>query len=83
LHVGEERLERGARGSALRQLLDTGRELGALGGIVSGSGPTVAFLARGEDQAAGLAAALAGRGICRSVRRADGPVPGARVVELV
>ncbi|GAC1440101.1 MAG: 4-(cytidine 5'-diphospho)-2-C-methyl-D-erythritol kinase [Mycobacteriales bacterium] len=67
----------------LRHLLDTGRDLGALGGIVSGSGPTVAFLARGEEHATGLASALAGQGICRSVRRADGPVPGARVVELV
>jgi 4-diphosphocytidyl-2-C-methyl-D-erythritol kinase len=66
----------------LRRLLDTGMDLGALGAVVSGSGPTVAFLARGEDQAVALAAALAGQGVCRSVRRADGPVPGARVVEL-
>jgi 4-diphosphocytidyl-2-C-methyl-D-erythritol kinase len=67
---------------ALRLLLDTGRELGALGGIVSGSGPTVAFLARNEDHAAGLAAALAGQGVCRSVRTADGPAHGARIVEI-
>lgn len=67
----------------LRQLLDAGRDVGALGGIVSGSGPTVAFLARNDEHATGLAAALAGQGICRSVRRADGPVPGARVVEIV
>jgi len=66
----------------LRHLLDTGRELGALGGIVSGSGPTVAFLAQGDDHASALASALAGHGVCRSVRCADGPVPGARVVEL-
>jgi 4-diphosphocytidyl-2-C-methyl-D-erythritol kinase len=66
----------------LRLLLDTGKDLGALGGIVSGSGPTVAFLARNEDHAVALAAALAGQGVCRTVRRADGPVPGARVVEL-
>ncbi len=66
----------------LRLLLDTGRDLGALGGIVSGSGPTVAFLARSDDHALALAAALTGQGVCRSVRRADGPVPGARVVEL-
>jgi 4-diphosphocytidyl-2-C-methyl-D-erythritol kinase len=67
---------------SLRLLLDTGKDLGALGGIVSGSGPTVAFLARNEDHAVALAAALAGQGVCRTVRRADGPVPGARVVEL-
>jgi 4-diphosphocytidyl-2-C-methyl-D-erythritol kinase len=67
---------------ALRLLLDTGKDLGALGGIVSGSGPTVAFLARNEEHAVGLASALAGQGVCRSVRRADGPAHGARVVEL-
>jgi 4-diphosphocytidyl-2-C-methyl-D-erythritol kinase len=67
---------------SLRVLLDTGKDLGALGGIVSGSGPTVAFLARNDDHAVTLAAALAGQGVCRSVRRADGPVTGARVVEL-
>jgi 4-diphosphocytidyl-2-C-methyl-D-erythritol kinase len=67
---------------ALRLLLDTGRELGALGGVVSGSGPTVAFLARNEEHAVTLAAALAQQGVCRSVRRADGPAHGARVVEL-
>jgi 4-diphosphocytidyl-2-C-methyl-D-erythritol kinase len=67
---------------ALRRLLDTGRELGALGAIVSGSGPTVAMLARNDDHAVALAAALAGQGVCRAVRRADGPVPGARVVEV-
>ena len=66
----------------LRRLLDTGSDLGALGAVVSGSGPTVAFLARSDDHAVALAAALAGQGVCRSVRRADGPVPGARVVEL-
>jgi 4-diphosphocytidyl-2-C-methyl-D-erythritol kinase len=66
----------------LRLLLDTGKDLGALGGIVSGSGPTVAFLARNEEHAVGLAAALAGQGVCRAVRRADGPAHGARIVEL-
>lgn len=66
---------------SLRLLLDTGRDLGALGTIVSGSGPTVALLARDEGHAVDLAAALAGHGVCRAVRRADGPVAGARVVE--
>ncbi len=67
---------------ALRLLLDTGREVGALGVLVSGSGPTVALLARDEGHAVDLAAALAGHGVCRAVRRADGPVAGARVVEV-
>jgi 4-diphosphocytidyl-2-C-methyl-D-erythritol kinase len=66
----------------LQQVLRTGTDLGALGAMVSGSGPTVAFLARNDDHAAALAAGLAGQGVCRSVRRADGPVAGARVVEF-
>jgi len=66
---------------ALRLLLETSRDLGALGAIVSGSGPTVALLARDEGHAVALAASLAGQGVCSAVRRADGPVAGARVVE--
>lgn len=66
---------------SLRRTLQAGRELGAVGSIVCGSGPTCAFLARDESHAVGLAAELAGAGVCRSVRRAHGPVPGARVVE--
>ena len=64
----------------LRRLLDTGLELGALGGIVTGSGPTVAFLAPGVGAARDLAAALTSHDVCRSVRVAIGPVPGASVV---
>ncbi|MGZ6793767.1 MAG: 4-(cytidine 5'-diphospho)-2-C-methyl-D-erythritol kinase [Mycobacteriales bacterium] len=64
----------------LRRLLEAGQELGALGGVVSGSGPTVAFLARSGEHATDLAAALSGHGVCRTVRTAEGPVPGARVV---
>lgn len=66
----------------LRRLLRTGVELGALGAVVSGSGPTVAFLAAGHEQAVALAAALSGHDVCRSVRQANGPVPGARVVSV-
>ncbi len=65
---------------ALRRLVDTGLELGALGALVSGSGPTVALLARDRDHATRLAASLAGYGLARSLRCVDGPVPGARVV---
>ena len=64
----------------LQQLLDAGRDIGALGGMVSGSGPTVAFLARDEGHATALAAALSGDGLGEAVRIATGPVPGARVV---
>jgi len=64
----------------LGRLLDIGMQLGALGGLVSGSGPTVAFLARDEGHAAALGAALAGDGACESVRVVEGPAAGARVV---
>jgi len=64
----------------LRDVLDAGVRLGALGALVSGSGPTVALLARDRGHAAELEHALAATGTCRSVRCAEGPVPGARVV---
>lgn len=65
---------------ALQHLLDAGMQLGALGAMVSGSGPTAAFLAEDDDHAESLSAALLGDGLCRSTRVASGPVPGARVV---
>ncbi|HXR41495.1 MAG TPA: 4-(cytidine 5'-diphospho)-2-C-methyl-D-erythritol kinase [Acidothermaceae bacterium] len=65
---------------ALRRTLEAGRDANALAALVSGSGPTCAFLAAGEAEAVGIVAALAGSGSCRSVRRAHGPVAGARVV---
>ena len=66
----------------LRPLLDAGRDLGALGSLVSGSGPTCMFLARDGDHADALAASLAGQGASTSVHCADGPVPGVRVTEV-
>lgn len=53
---------------------------GALGALVSGSGPTIAALARDEQDAVRLAAELAGLGLFRTVRAVHGPVPGARLV---
>lgn len=64
----------------LRQVLDAGRELGAAGAMVSGSGPTVALLARSSEESVRIASSLSGMDVCRTVRRAHGPVPGARVV---
>lgn len=64
----------------LRRTLAAGREFGALGGIVSGSGPTCAFLAGGAEQAKELALALSGAGVCRAVAQVTGPVPGATVI---
>jgi len=66
---------------ALRKTLEVGREFGALGALVSGSGPTCLFLARGARHATDLAVALSGAGVCRTVTRASGPVPGATVIE--
>lgn len=62
---------------ALRRTLDAGRELGALGGIVSGSGPTCAFMTASRDDAERLATALAAEGVCRTTRVATGPAEGA------
>jgi 4-diphosphocytidyl-2-C-methyl-D-erythritol kinase len=64
----------------LQRTLDTGRSLGALAGIVSGSGPTCAFLCADQASANALAMALPAEGVCRSARVATGPVAGARVV---
>jgi 4-diphosphocytidyl-2-C-methyl-D-erythritol kinase len=66
--------------SSLRRTLTTGRDFGAVGALVSGSGPTCAFLTESETHAIDLAAALSGVGIARSVVRAHGPVPGATVL---
>jgi 4-diphosphocytidyl-2-C-methyl-D-erythritol kinase len=65
---------------ALRKTLDAGRGAGALGALVSGSGPTTYFLARGEAHAADLATAISGAGACRAVATATGPAAGACVI---
>ncbi len=65
---------------ALRRTLDAGLDLGALGAVVSGSGPTVAMLCADRGQQSRLAAELAGLGLCRAVRAATGPAGGARIV---
>lgn len=64
----------------LSRVFDAGRELGAVGGVVSGSGPTVALLTRSSAESVRIASSLAGLGVCRTVRRATGAVAGARVV---
>ena len=64
----------------LQEVIDDGLEFGALAGIVSGSGPTVAFLARDHETALDLAVALTASGAVRDVRRAHGPVHGAHVI---
>jgi 4-diphosphocytidyl-2-C-methyl-D-erythritol kinase len=66
----------------LRRTLAAGIEHAALAAIVSGSGPTCAYLARDAKHAAGLAVALAGAGVCRTVVHVVGPVPGASVTSI-
>ncbi|GAA2541669.1 4-(cytidine 5'-diphospho)-2-C-methyl-D-erythritol kinase [Streptomyces levis] len=65
----------------LADTLATGRAAGALAALVSGSGPTTAFLVRDPESAAAVAQALMASGTCRTVRTASGPAPGATVAE--
>jgi 4-diphosphocytidyl-2-C-methyl-D-erythritol kinase len=62
---------------ALNDALAVGRDLGALGSIVSGSGPTCAFLASSASHAGRLADQLFRTAHFAEVRQAHGPVPGA------
>ncbi|MCT7356158.1 4-(cytidine 5'-diphospho)-2-C-methyl-D-erythritol kinase [Streptomyces sp. 15-116A] len=64
----------------LADTLAAGRAAGALAALVSGSGPTTAFLARDAESATAVAQILHASGTCRAVRVAAGPVPGAMVV---
>jgi 4-diphosphocytidyl-2-C-methyl-D-erythritol kinase len=66
----------------LRRTLAVGREAGAVGAMISGSGPTCAFLAAGAAHAREIAVSLSGAGVCRSVTRAHGPVPGATITDM-
>lgn len=65
---------------SLSDTLAAGRTAGALAALVSGSGPTCAFLAESAAGAAKVADALRTAGVCRTARTAVGPAPGARVV---
>ncbi|RKN71059.1 4-(cytidine 5'-diphospho)-2-C-methyl-D-erythritol kinase [Streptomyces klenkii] len=64
---------------SLAETLTAGTEAGALAAMVSGSGPTTAFLVSDEAEAEKVAEALRASGTCRAVRVAAGPVPGATV----
>ncbi len=63
---------------SLAKVLELGEENGALAGVISGSGPTVAFLAADLDSALELQIALSAARM--TVVRATGPVHGARVI---
>jgi 4-diphosphocytidyl-2-C-methyl-D-erythritol kinase len=62
----------------LAGVLETGERAGALAGLVSGSGPTVAFLAEDGDAALELQIGLSASGL--RAHHVTGPVHGARVV---
>jgi 4-diphosphocytidyl-2-C-methyl-D-erythritol kinase len=62
----------------LRDALELGERAGALAGLVSGSGPTLAFLAAGPEPALELQVTLASAGL--NALHVHGPVPGARAL---
>ncbi|GHF64273.1 4-diphosphocytidyl-2-C-methyl-D-erythritol kinase [Streptomyces mashuensis] len=66
---------------SLAATLEAGTRAGALAALVSGSGPTTAFLVADAEQADRVAAALRASGTCRTVRTTTSPAPGARVCE--
>lgn len=63
----------------LEDTLSIGIEAGALGAILSGSGPTAMFLAADEQQSLDIAFALSSASGCADVVQSRGPVPGARL----
>ena len=63
---------------SLGDVLELGERSGALAGIISGSGPTVAFLAADSDSALELQLALSAAK--HTVVRATGAVHGARIM---
>ncbi|WP_327662958.1 MULTISPECIES: 4-(cytidine 5'-diphospho)-2-C-methyl-D-erythritol kinase [unclassified Streptomyces] len=65
---------------SLKDTLDAGTSAGALAALVSGSGPTTAFLAADERSARRVAAGLAEVGVCRTARVAPSPAPGATLL---
>ncbi|MFG2620551.1 4-(cytidine 5'-diphospho)-2-C-methyl-D-erythritol kinase [Streptomyces sp. NPDC048507] len=64
----------------LAATLAAGTDAGALAALVSGSGPTTAFLVRDPESAEKVAAALEASGTCRATRVTTSPAPGATVV---
>ncbi|MFJ4964398.1 4-diphosphocytidyl-2-C-methyl-D-erythritol kinase [Streptomyces sp. ADI96-02] len=65
---------------SLADTLAAGTDAGALAALVSGSGPTTAFLVADEGSARKVADALTASGTCRNTRIAASPAPGAHVI---
>jgi 4-diphosphocytidyl-2-C-methyl-D-erythritol kinase len=66
---------------ALKLAISAGMDSGAIGALVSGSGPTVAFLAKDEEAAIDLAVALSSTGAVSQLGRAHSPVGGPKVID--
>lgn len=64
----------------LADTLAVGIEAGALGAILSGSGPTAMFLASDEQHSLDIAFALTSAAECADVIQSRGPVAGARLI---
>lgn len=66
----------------LARVLSAGLEAGALAGLVSGSGPTCAFLVKSVEHGLAVSNELQGSGLVSRTVRAVGPVRGAHVVAV-
>jgi len=66
----------------LAKILKAGEHAGALHGIVSGSGPTCAFIARSHDDAVHIAHELQISGVVERTLLGVGPVKAAHVTEI-
>jgi 4-diphosphocytidyl-2-C-methyl-D-erythritol kinase len=67
----------------LAEVLDVAMDSGALGVIVSGSGPTVAALGRSRQHALALGAAWTAADVVDAVWCASGPAPGTQIVTSI
>ncbi len=66
----------------LAETLAVAHDAGALGVLVSGSGPTVAALAAGGSSALVIGSAMLAAGVADEVLHVTGPVAGARITAL-
>ncbi len=64
----------------LRAVMEVANEADSLGVMISGSGPTVAALARSRQHALAIAAHLTASGTATAVVTASGPAPGAAII---
>ncbi len=65
----------------LASVIEIMEETAALGIVISGSGPTVAGLARSRQHALAISAMITAAGVADVVVTADGPAPGAVLLE--